>query len=237
MYFSGNCMTLINDFMSLIYPRHCEACANGLFKHETYICNHCKLNLPKSNYHKNDQNELSQTFAGRVPLTHSLCFYLFEKSGKVQKLLHAIKYQDQKELAQFIGSLYAQDLVKTKIKDEIDVIIPIPLHKKKLKQRGYNQSEWFAKGMATVLEKPLDIHSFEREHETSTQTKKKKYQRWENVEGIFKIKEQNAFVNKHVLLVDDVITTGATIEAAWLALKDIEGIKISVASIAFAARK
>lgn len=230
-------MTLINDFMSLIYPRHCEACANGLFKHETYICNHCKLNLPKSNYHINEHNELSQTFAGRVPLSNELCFYLFEKSGKVQKLLHAIKYQDQKELAQFIGNLYAQELAKTKIKDEVDVIIPIPLHKKKLKQRGYNQSEWFAMGLATGLEKPLDIHSFERAHETSTQTKKKKYQRWENVEGIFKVNEQSTFVNKHVLLVDDVITTGATIEAAWLALKDIDGIKISVASIAFAARK
>jgi len=230
-------MTLINDFMSLIYPRHCEACANGLFKHETYICNHCKLNLPKSNYHINEHNELSQTFAGRVPLSNGLCFYLFEKSGKVQKLLHAIKYQGQKELAQFIGNLYAQELAKTKIKDEVDVIIPIPLHKKKLKQRGYNQSEWFAMGLATGLEKPLDIHSFERAHETSTQTKKKKYQRWENVEGIFKVNEQSTFVNKHVLLVDDVITTGATIEAAWLALKDIDGIKISVASIAFAARK
>ena len=230
-------MTLINDFMSLIYPRHCEACANGLFKHEIYICNHCKLNLPKSNYHKNEHNELSQTFAGRVPLSNSLCFYLFEKSGKVQKLLHAIKYQDQKELARFIGDLYAQELVKTTINDDVNVIIPVPLHKKKLKQRGYNQSEWFARGLANVLEKPLDVNSFERVHETSTQTKKKKYQRWENVEGIFKIKDHSALVNKHVLLVDDVITTGATIEAAWLALKDIEGIKISVASIAFAARK
>ncbi|MBA2610701.1 MAG: ComF family protein [Bacteroidetes bacterium] len=230
-------MTLINDFMSLIYPRHCEACVNGLFKHETYICNHCKLTLPKSNYHKNGQNELNQTFAGRVPLNYGLCFYLFEKSGKVQKLLHAIKYEDQKELAQFIGELYAQELAKEGTLAEVDVIVPIPLHKKKLKLRGYNQSEWFAKGLAKALEKPLDIDSFERAHETSTQTKKKKYQRWENVEGIFTIKDHNALINKHILLVDDVITTGATIEAAWMALKNVEGIKLSVASIAFAARK
>jgi ComF family protein len=223
--------------MSLIYPRHCEACGNGLFKHEANICNYCKLNLPKSNYHKNGQNELSQTFIGRVPLEHSLCYYLFEKSGKVQKLLHAIKYQDQKELALFIGELYAQDLKKEKTLDGIDVIIPIPLHQKKLKLRGFNQSEWFAKGLANVLEKPLDIVSFERIQETSTQTKKKKYQRWENVEGIFKLKDKNTLINKHVLLVDDVITTGATIEAAWMALKEVEGIKVSVVSIAFAARK
>lgn len=230
-------MTLINDFMSLIYPRHCEACGNGLFKHEAYICNYCKLNLPKSNYHKNSQNELSLTFTGRVPLVNSLCFYLFEKSGKVQKLLHAIKYQNQKELAQFIGELYAQDLVKEKTLDDIDVIIPIPLHKNKLKLRGFNQSEWFAKGLAKVLEKPMEISSFERKQETSTQTKKQKYQRWENVEGIFGVKDPAALINKHILLVDDVITTGATIEAAWLALKEVEGIEISVISIAFAARK
>lgn len=230
-------MTLINDFMSLIYPRHCEACGNSLFKHEAYICNLCKLSLPKSNYHKNGQNELSQTFVGRVPLEKSLCFYLFEKSGKVQKILHAIKYQNQKELAQFIGDLYANDLIKENILTDIDVIIPIPLHAKKLKLRGFNQSEWFAKGLANLLGKPLDTFSFERLQETSTQTKKKKYQRWENVEGIFNLKDKAVLVNKHVLLVDDVITTGATIEAAWMALKDVEGIKISVISIAFAARK
>ncbi|MEO6304368.1 MAG: phosphoribosyltransferase family protein [Bacteroidia bacterium] len=152
-------------------------------------------------------------------------------------MLHAIKYQDQKELAQFIGQLYAKDLTKEKALNDIDLIIPIPLHKKKLKTRGYNQSEWFAKGLATELEKPLNITSFERIQETDTQTKKKKYQRWENVEGIFKLNDPGLLVNKHVLLVDDVITTGATIEAAWLALKETEGIRISVISIAFAARK
>ncbi len=230
-------MTLINDFLSLIYPRHCEACVNSLFKHETFICNHCRLNLPKSNYHKNAENELSRTFAGRILLQNSLCFYLFEKNGKVQKLLHAIKYQNQKELALFIGDLYARDLEKEEGYAICDIIVPIPLHYKKLKARGFNQSEWFAKGLAQRLNKPLDVLSFERAHETSTQTKKKKYQRWENVEGIFNLKNKEAFVNKHVLLVDDVITTGATIEAAWMALKDVEGIKLSVASIAFAERK
>ena len=117
---------------------------------------------------------------------------------------------------------------------DIDTIIPIPLHKKKLSTRGYNQSEWFAKGLAQVLLKEMDVVSLERTVETSTQTKKKKYERWENVEHIFQLKHPQNLVNKHVLLVDDVITTGATIEAAWQALKNVEGIRISVASIAFA---
>lgn len=230
-------MALINDFLSLIYPRHCEACGNLLFKHETHICNYCKLNLPKTNYHKNTSSELADTFAGRIPLAQALSLYRFEKSGKVQKLLHAIKYLNQKELAEFLGKLYAEDLIKSNCLEEIDVILPIPLHKDKFKLRGYNQSEYFAKGLAKGLLKSVDTQSLIRMVETATQTKKRKYQRWENVEGIFKLVDKNSLVNKHVLLVDDVITTGATLEAAWQAIKDVQGIKISIASIAFAGNK
>lgn len=229
-------MALINDFLSLIYPRHCEACSNTLFRHETFICTHCKLNLPKSNYHLNNlsDTELARIFTARVPLKKALCFYLYEKSGKIQKLLHAIKYQNQKELAEHIGSIYGEELQKSGAMSDLHVIIPIPLHKNKLKLRGYNQSEWFAKGLSKSLNTPMNTDLLERISDTSTQTKKKKYQRWENVEGIFKLNNHEHLINKHVLLVDDVITTGATIEAAWLALKDIEGITLSVASIAFA---
>lgn len=229
-------MALINDFLSLIYPRHCEACSNTLFRHETFMCTYCKLNLPKSNYHHNalSDTELARVFTARVPLKNALCFYLYEKSGKIQKLLHAIKYQNQKELAEFIGTIYGEELHKSGVMDDLDLIIPIPLHKNKLKLRGYNQSEWFAKGLSKSLNTSLDPQLFERISDTATQTKKKKYQRWENVEGIFKLNNTEKLINKHVLLVDDVITTGATIEAAWLALKDVEGITLSAASIAFA---
>src|SRR5688572_2965104 len=100
-------MALINDFLSLIYPRHCEACSGSLFRHEHFLCNYCRLSLPKSNYHKDPANELARTFAGRVPLTHACSFYTYEKKGRVQKLLHAIKYQDQKELGEYLGEQYA----------------------------------------------------------------------------------------------------------------------------------
>jgi ComF family protein len=230
-------MPLINDFLSLIYPRHCEACGNILFKHETFICNFCKLNLPKTDYHKINSNELIDLFAGRIPLKYAIANYQFEKKGCVQKLIHAIKYQNQKELAEFIGKNYANDLEKTELKNEIDIILPVPLHKNKLKARGYNQSEWFAKGISNALLIPMDIVSLQRISDTATQTKKKKYQRWENVEGIFKLTTDEYLLNKHVLLVDDVITTGSTIEAAWQALKLVSGITISVASIAFAGKK
>ena len=229
-------MALINDFMSLIYPRHCEACGTNLLKHEEFICNLCLVSLPKSNYHKNLNNELSFVFAGRIPLQNALCFYVFEKSGRVQQLLHAIKYQNQKELAEFIGKLYVKDLKESEILKNIDVVLPIPLHAKKLKQRGYNQSEWFAKGIASELNLKLDSTLLKKVNSTNTQTNKKKFERWENVEGVFELQNSETLKNKHVLIIDDVITTGATIEAAWQALKNVEGIRVSVLSIAFATR-
>ncbi len=229
-------MVIINDLMSLIYPRHCEACDANLLKHEEFICTLCLINLPKSNYHKNNTSELSYVFAGRIPLQNALCFYIFEKSGRVQQLLHAIKYQNQKELAEFIGKLYAKDLKESEVLKSVDVVLPIPLHTKKLKQRGYNQSEWFAKGIARELNLKLDTTLLKKVNSTSTQTNKKKFERWENVEGVFELQNAGSLTNKHLLIVDDVITTGATIEAAWQALKDVEGIKVSVLSIAFAAK-
>jgi ComF family protein len=227
-------MALINDFMSLIYPRRCEACGDHLFKHEKFICNYCQLNLPTNNYHLDPENRLVQVLAGRVPLVHGLCFYLFEKSGKVQKLLHAIKYQDQKELGEYLGKMYATSLLNANCTGDIDLVLPVPLHHNKLKVRGYNQSEWYARGLASTLNRQLDVDSLVRIKETATQTKKKKYQRWENVDGIFELKAAEKLEHKHVLLVDDVVTTGATIEAAWQVLKPVKGLKISVASIAFA---
>lgn len=228
-------MTLINDFLSLIYPRYCEACTRNLFVHEVFICTHCRLNLPRSGYHLCFDSELSRIFKGRVPLVNAASYFLYEKSGKVQTLLRAIKYEEQKELGFYLGELYGKDLSQQGSYHDIALIIPVPLHKNKLKFRGYNQSEWFAKGLSKSMNKEVDVTSLERMVDTPTQTNKKKFQRWENVEGIFRINEKTKLVNKHILLVDDVITTGATIEACWQVLREVPGIQISVASIAFAA--
>lgn len=229
-------MTLINDFLSLIYPRYCEACGANLYKHEDLICNQCIITLPHSNYHLLSVNEINLLFAGRVPLIHALCIFNFEKSGRVQKLIHALKYQNQMGLGVWLGNYYANLLKANSILDDVDLLIPIPLHKNKLKQRGYNQSECFAEGLSEIFERPMLNNCILRLSETSTQTKKKKFERWQNVEGVFKINNPSILENKHILLVDDVITTGATIDAAWQTIKDIEGIKISVISIAFAAK-
>jgi ComF family protein len=172
--------------------------------------------------------------AGRIPCQKAMSFYVFEKSGRVQKLLHSIKYQGQKDLAAHLGKMYAEHLLDENVSNDFDVIVPVPLHPSKLRQRGFNQSEYFARGLAEGLSKNISTDKLIRVVATKTQTRKKKFERWQNVEGIFELKDKELFRNRHVLLVDDVITTGATLEAAWQCLKDMEGIKISVASIAFA---
>ena len=203
--------------------------------HEHYLCNGCIVSLPRSNYHRDNQSEMARLLYGRVPVSIAASYFIYEKRGRVQSMLHAIKYHDQKELGEYLGCQYGKELNESGGTD-FDVLVPIPLHKKKLRERGYNQSEWFAKGLSAGLGKPIDNVSLYRAVATSTQTRRKKYERWQNVQGIFTVKDPESLKYRHVALVDDVVTTGATIEAAWTALREIPGIRLSILSIAFAAR-
>lgn len=225
---------MLQDFLSLIYPRNCVACGNSLFKHEDQVCNYCYSNLPKTNFHKQSRNPVDALFYGRTPLLLASSFYLFQKKGSIQKIMHAIKYKHNKDLAVLVGKWYAEDLKEDPIISKADYVIPVPLHSKKFKIRGYNQSEEFAKGLAEGLKTNLNTSVLTRKEFTETQTKKSKYERWENVEDVFELIVPETFKNKQVILVDDVITTGATIEACCQLLQSIEGIQISVLSIAYA---
>lgn len=226
---------MLNDFLALFYPRNCIACGNSLYKHEDEVCNDCYLNMPKLPL-LSAKNPVEQIFYGRVQLVCAYSFYIFQKKGRVQKLLHAIKYKGNKELAVLLGKWFANDLLQHELIKNADYIIPVPLHDKKKKMRGYNQSEEFAKGIAQVLDVPCTNTFLLRREFTTTQTKKSKYERWENVEDVFELSQTHELSEKHIILVDDVITTGATIEACCRILNTIDGIKISVLSIAFAER-
>lgn len=225
---------MLQDFLSLIYPRNCVACGNSLFKHEDQVCNYCYTSLPKTNFHQQQRNPVDTLFYGRTPLLLASSFYLFQKKGSIQKILHAIKYKHNKELAVLIGKWYAEDLKTDPVISKADFIIPVPLHSKKYRMRGFNQSEEFAKGLSDGLKISLNTSVLQRKEFTETQTKKSKYERWENVEDVFGLIVPETFKNKHVIIVDDVITTGATIEACCQLLQSIEGIQISVLSIAYA---
>ncbi|MBS1651239.1 MAG: ComF family protein [Bacteroidetes bacterium] len=228
--------SVINDFLSLIYPRFCEACSQILLKHEDQLCMHCNFTLPRSNFHLNNNNEIYLALAGRVPIVFCTSLFVFEKKGRVQKVLHSLKYKSNPELGILLGNMLGKTLCETEAHN-CDVIIPIPLHKNKQRQRGYNQSEMFAKGISAALNKPVISDKLIKIEHTETQTKKKKFERWENVENVFRIENADEFYGKHILLVDDVITTGATIEAAWKAIKTINDVKISVVCIAYAEKR
>ena len=227
-------MTLINDFISLIYPKTCMACGKSLYKNEDCLCTYCLYHLPKTNFHLEKDNEVERVFWGRVRIESAASFLYFSKGGKVQKIMHKLKYKGRQEIGVFLGEQYGLELLNSDTFKNIDIIIPVPLHKMKLKKRGYNQSEKFAEGLSLSMKKPVSTDNLYRKIFSETQTKKTRYKRWQNVESIFDIKNPELLKSKHILLVDDVITTGATMEACVNVLKKVPEIKISIASIAYA---
>lgn len=222
------------DLFYLFFPRVCGACGNVLFKHEDALCLQCIHNLPKTNHLQEPENYLVKLFWGRFPIHAAAAYYTFSKGSKVQNMLHELKYKGNNEVGIKAGSLMGKDLNKTEQYQNIDFIIPVPLHPKKFKKRGYNQSEEIAKGLAKSMNVPLDTKLLTRGVFTETQTKKSRFNRWQNVEDVFVVNNYEALVGKHVLLVDDVITTGATIEACAQKLIAAGVQKISVVSIACA---
>ena len=227
-------MNVLNDFISLIFPCVCEACGDGLQKHEEVICTICDYNLPKTDFHLDKNNPVAQLFNGRTNINSASAFYLFNKDGKVQQLIHELKYKGKKHIAHFIGTRYGIELKNSPDFNTISTIIAVPLHSEKLKRRGYNQSEYFAKGLAESMNAKTDFTSLIRITANTSQTKKSRYERWKNVEFVFQLKETTALEGKHVLLVDDVVTTGATLEACAQVLHQIKNVRISIVTIAYA---
>ncbi|HRD38869.1 MAG TPA: phosphoribosyltransferase family protein [Bacteroidia bacterium] len=192
------------------------------------------MSLPQSRFEAEKDSELDRIFYGRVPIQKAGAYLLFEKSGKVQKILHEIKYKGNQLLAYRAGQWYGEKLKEHPDFANIHGIIPVPLHAKKQKQRGFNQSEEFANGISSALGIPVVKDCLVRTKFTSTQTKKSKAERWDNVKDKFELIHPEQLKNKTVLLVDDVITTGATIDACYQALSNAEGINVSVVCLAYA---
>ena len=227
-------MSIFDDFISLFFPHLCVGCGNQLFKNEGVICTSCLYKLPKTNFHNHHDNPVMQIFWGRIRLHSAASFLYFAKKGRVQHIVHALKYKGRREVGQLMGELYGKDLKSSELFNSVEVIIPVPLHWKKQKKRGFNQSEIFGKGLARSMNAILDTQSLYRHVDTETQTRKSRIKRWENVKEVFAVKNENLLEGRHILLVDDVITTGATLEASATKLLEIPGVKVSVASIAFA---
>ncbi|MBN2745305.1 MAG: ComF family protein [Bacteroidales bacterium] len=216
----------------LFYPRVCMACGKSLIKSEEILCTHCELKLPKTNYHLWHENPVKKVFDGRVDIFSATARYHYKKGGNVQNLLHNFKYRGNSSIGVKIGADFGHELMLSPDFKTVDYIIPVPLHFKKLKLRGFNQSERFAYGLSQTMDGNLENNNLVRNVFTETQTRKSRWDRYKNVSNIFEVKQPDKLRGKHILLVDDVITTGSTIEACLNALKDIEKIKMSVAAIA-----
>lgn len=222
------------DFVSLLFPELCAACRESLMANEQLICTECLYNLPFTNFHLQADNIVARQFWGKIELESAYALYYFTKGGKIQNLMHQFKYKGMHEIGNLLGNIAGEQLIKNAIFNTVDYIIPVPLHKKRLKQRGYNQSECFATGLAQKLNAAVEDNNLVRAVATETQTHKSRFARFENMQEVFTVKNPNILINKHILLVDDIITTGSTLEACGLQLLKIPGLKLSIATIAYA---
>uniref|UniRef100_UPI003216626C ComF family protein n=1 Tax=uncultured Draconibacterium sp. TaxID=1573823 RepID=UPI003216626C len=224
----------ISDVLELFFPSLCTTCGERLATQERYICMNCWNDLPVTNFHKNPDNKVAQLFWGRVEIENATAFFSYKKGSKYQQLIHYTKYKGLKELGFETGRKFGFALSKSERFSSVNVIVPVPLHPKKERKRGYNQSRWIAAGIADVLQKPVSDNNLFRKTDTSTQTRKNRYERWQNVDGIFGINRPDEFSNKHILLIDDVITTGSTLEACACKLLKLKDTKVSIATLGFA---
>jgi ComF family protein len=229
---NGGLLDIGKDFIGLFFPNYCFGCNRSLVKGEDTLCTICLIDLPKTNYHLLVENPIKNRLAGRLPVEYALAYLKFRKSGVVQRLLHQLKYNNHPEIGVKLGWTYGKELNQAGFQKEFDVIIPIPLHPTRLRKRGYNQSAKFAEGLSHSLGIPWAESISIRKITTSTQTKKSKQERWENVEGAFGIQSAEKIVGQRILLVDDVVTTGATLEACGQHLINNQCRSLSIACIA-----
>jgi len=222
------------DFVSLIFPQLCVACRTSLVANEDILCTDCLYNLPLTNFHLKPDNIVAQQFWGKLNVEAAYSLYYFNKGGKVQNMMHLFKYNDMPQIGNKLGSIAGSQLMRSSAFSTVDYIIPVPLHKNRLRQRGYNQSACFAEGLATQLNTVVLEHNLVRTVATKTQTHKSRFARFENMKEVFAVKEPEKLTNKHVLLVDDIVTTGSTLEACGIELLKVPGLKLSIATIAYA---
>lgn len=220
--------------LHLFFPRCCVVCDGPLVEGEEVICTRCNIDMPRTDYHKVQDSLVERMFWGKIPLERATSYFFYRKGSDFCKIVHQLKYGGQKELGVTMGRFMAAELSASGFFEGVDVIIPVPLHARKRKMRGYNQSECIARGVSQVTGIPVDATSVVRVKHTDTQTRKSAYERWENVEGIFRLLHPEEFAGKHILIIDDVLTTGATTVACADAFGATEGVKISVLTLAVA---
>lgn len=220
----------------LFFPHTCIGCGSDTLSADSFLCIECTIDLPHTHFANHANNPVEKIFWGRVPIEAGMAELYFAKSSIVQNLIHELKYRGNKQLGIFLGNLIGKSIVNSRRFQSVDAIIPLPLFARKEKIRGFNQSEILCKGITEITKIPIINNNVIRKVHTETQTKKHRTERWQNVQDTFHVQDPKSLEGKHILLVDDVVTTGATLEACAAEIFRINKVTVSVASLAMATK-
>lgn len=229
-----NLLRPFEDFLCLLFPHLCLACERNSPPYDEHICTSCKATLPETDFHLRKDNPFTEKFWGRVNLEAGTAMYLFTKESRVQNLIHNLKYRRKENVGTILGRRLGTTLRQSPLFADVDVIVPVPLHIRKLRIRGYNQSEVFGEGVSETFGRPCVGNGMKRVVHSESQTKQSRESRLHNVGEVFEVAKPKSLEGKHILLVDDVLTTGATLETCANKLLEIPGTKVSMATIAIA---
>ena len=223
--------TYWSDLLHILFPQTCAGCDAALLHQEEVLCSSCLFHLPMTDFHLDRDNAAARQLWGKLDARFAVSMMRMPKTSFVENIIHKIKYRNQPEIATHLGKVYGAVLTKSGLAENIDLIVPIPIHPSKRRKRGYNQSMYFAKGLSLALGIPYDDNSFVRTVASTSQTKKSRIDRYDNVEHVFSCRNKANLKEKYILLVDDVLTTGATIASAGTTLINECGCRIAVATL------
>jgi ComF family protein len=222
-----------HDFFHLVFPHNCAGCGSDILDEKHQLCLHCISELPVTNFFGQPGNPVEVNFYGRIPVRHAAAGYFFTKESLLQHLIVQLKYRNNKDIGVYLGQFLGHMLVKSGQFDDVDALVPLPLNPKRERKRGYNQATALCDGIASVWNKPVIDRVVIRKVYTETQTQKSRISRWENMDGVFAVRDPAALQGKHLLLIDDVVTTGATFEACGSEMLKVAGTTLSIGALAY----
>jgi ComF family protein len=222
----------VNDFIHLFFPHVCAGCGSDIIDLNHQLCLRCIAELPYTNFFEQPANPVEKKFYGRLDVNSAASGYFFTKDSLIESLVYELKYKGNKAIGYYMGERLGNLLLNSRFSD-VDIIIPLPLNAGRLKKRGYNQATVLAEGIASVWHKPIVADAVIRKVNTETQTHRGRITRWENMDGVFAVEEPSIIQNKHILLIDDVVTTGASLEACGAEILKVSGTTLSIATLAY----